>query len=713
MKSSDERGQESRPLAVDLFSGAGGLTLGFEEAGFEVAASVEFDPVHAAVHQFNFPQSAMFCKSVSDITGSEIRQGSSLGNREVFVVFGGPPCQGISLMGKRDIHDARNSLLFEFVRLVEELDPRHFVMENVEGLVKGKYKGLLDEVVSRFRDAGYDVCDPFILQAADFGVPQSRRRLFLCGSKKGLPLPEKPSPVVTPRSVRGEVKAGRLPIGPSVVDALGDLPNADDFPELEEGDAVQASFGKPSSYAMKLRDDACDPDNFGHSRIWKKGLLTSSARTKHTERSKRRFSETAPGSVEPVSRFLRLHPKGISNTLRAGTASDRGAYTAPRPIHPRYPRVITVREAARLHGYPDWFRFHTTKWNGFREIGNSVPVFLGRAVAAQLLKAEGLEPVKGEPLAVGDESLLSLSQDEASWYFGLKRKPIAGRDAGMGSGQKNNRYKRIIEWVFFDHYKKGDSSVSFDRSDFEKAIDALDLKRPKNLGDIIYSVRFRTPMPDSVAAEAPQGKEWVIRGIGKGRYSFDLVERVRIRPNPDILTIKIPDATPEIVRSSAQGDEQALLALVRYNRLIDIFLGVTAYSLQNHLRTTAADIGQVEIDEVYVAVDRYGSQCVIPVQAKAHHDEIGVTQPEQDFAVCNEKWPDLTARPVAVQFMGKGTEGTIALFELSLVDGSLQVARESHYQLVKSEEISEEDLRNARNVSQSAIGSGEGDVLSL
>ena len=253
-----------------------------------------------------------------------------------------------------------------------------------------------------------------------------------------------------------------------------------------------------------------------------------------------------------------------------------------------------------------------------------------------------------------------------------------------------NRYGRIIEWVFTEHYHDGNETVCFERSDFERAAEALGCALPKNLGDIVYSFRFRGDMPEAITSLAPAGKEWMIRGEGKGKYSFRLVEAVRIRPNETMVVTKIPDATPEIISSSALGDEQALLALVRYNRLIDIFLGVTAYSLQNHLRTTVRGVGQIEIDEIYVGVDRFGVQYIIPVQAKGHNDEIGVSQPEQDLRACVEKWPQMQPRSIAVQFM---EDGTIALFELVLQDGSIRVARESHYQLVPADEITQQDRR--------------------
>jgi hypothetical protein len=165
---------------------------------------------------------------------------------------------------------------------------------------------------------------------------------------------------------------------------------------------------------------------------------------------------------------------------------------------------------------------------------------------------------------------------------------------------------------------------------------------------------------------------------------------VRIVPRPDLIAIKIPDATPEIVASYALGDEQALLAKVRYNRLIDIFLGIATYSLQNHLRTTVAGIGQIEVDEIYVGVNRNGQQFVIPVQAKGGSDQLGITQTRQDMACCVQEFPRLACRPVSAQLMA---DDTIALFELTLDGEDVKVVEEKHYRLVPSDEIGDQDLR--------------------
>lgn len=156
---------------------------------------------------------------------------------------------------------------------------------------------------------------------------------------------------------------------------------------------------------------------------------------------------------------------------------------------------------------------------------------------------------------------------------------------------KPNRYQSLISRIFFDRYRPGESSFQFEREDLERAARDIGIDLPKNLGDVIYSVRFRTPLPDEILSTQPLGMEWVIGGAGRAAYRFKLVRINRILPRSDLVTISIPDATPELIRGYALDDEQALLAIVRYNRLIDTFLGLTTYSLQNHLRTTVKGIG--------------------------------------------------------------------------------------------------------------------------
>ena len=162
-----------------------GHSLGFEQAGFDIVAAVEVDPVHAAVHKYNFPKCATLCRDISKLSGSEIREAAAIGKRSVDLVVGGAPCQGFSLIGHRALQDPRNALVADFVRIVCELDARYFVFENVKGLTVGRHKTFLEELVATFEQNGYQVRKPWqVLNAAHYGVPQSRERLILFGAKK-------------------------------------------------------------------------------------------------------------------------------------------------------------------------------------------------------------------------------------------------------------------------------------------------------------------------------------------------------------------------------------------------------------------------------------------------------------------------------------------------------------------------------------------------
>ncbi|WP_441230066.1 DNA cytosine methyltransferase [Tardiphaga sp. 215_C5_N2_1] len=424
----------ARPIGIDLFAGAGGMSLGFEQAGFDVRAAVEIDPIHCSVHKFNFPDCAVLPRSVQEVTGADIRRAAGIGDAPVDVVFGGPPCQGFSLIGHRSFDDPRNQLVLDFVRIVSELDARAFVFENVKGLTVGKQRTFLNEIISAFQDAGYDVRTEWqVLNAAHYGVPQYRERLILLGAKRGTKVPNYPKKMTFAADETPELG---LRIGPSCKDALGDLPNADQFAVLEDGDAVKAKYGKASLYASEMRCQSNDAWHYGFMRAWEPSLMTSSARTGHSEISQSRFSATPPGSVEPISRFFKLSPKGLSNTLRAGTDGARGAFTSPRPIHYAHPRCITVREMARLHGFPDWFRLHATKWHGARQIGNAVPPPLARAVASEVLKALGIRPRRSNRVVeLGDPSLLGMVMSEAAEYFSVS-KPNTKRDRKSGAKKR-------------------------------------------------------------------------------------------------------------------------------------------------------------------------------------------------------------------------------------------------------------------------------------
>ncbi len=424
----------ARPIAVDLFAGAGGLSLGLEQAGFDVVAAVEIDPIHAAIHHYNFPETAVICRDISQITGNDIRNAAHLGKKKVDLVVGGAPCQGFSLIGKRALDDPRNSLVREFVRIVKELDAKYFVFENVKGLTVGKHKAFLEEVIASFEANGYEVQKPWrVLNAYEYGAPQDRERLILIGAKKGIRVPEYP-PVLF-RAAGTVADKIDLPEGPSCKDALNDLPNADEFEILFETDEIKlpkTRWGKAKGYAAEMRVTTPNAWHYGHRRDWNDAVLTSSMRADHTPISRKRFRNTAEGEIEPISRFFKLPSYGVSNTLRAGTDAARGAFTSPRPIHYTYARCVTVREMARLHGFPDWFRFHSTKWHGARQIGNAVAPPMARAIGLAILKSAKIKPQRSSKvLKRTNDKLIRMGMKEASELWGISV-PIGKRDRKSG-----------------------------------------------------------------------------------------------------------------------------------------------------------------------------------------------------------------------------------------------------------------------------------------
>ena len=258
---------------------------------------------------------------------------------------------------------------------------------------------------------------------------------------------------------------------------------------------------------------------------------------------------------------------------------NRHAFTSPRPIHYRHDRCVTVREMARLHGFPDWFRFHVTKWHGARQIGNAVPPPLARAVAETVREALAFEPTcPPGSISLGSLDLLRFGMTGAAAHWGVDV-PIGKRDRKSGARKRKQRdierelaqgqrmsYNAIIERVFLGRYRSGDVEVAFVREDLIDAGSELGVAVLRNLGDVLYTFRYRRPLPKAVLETAPADKEWTIRGAGQAAYPFRLVTVDHVVPNPSLMTIKIPDATPEIVSARAMSDEQAPLAKIRYNR---------------------------------------------------------------------------------------------------------------------------------------------------
>lgn len=228
--------------------------------------------------------------------------------------------------------------------------------------------------------AGYVVVLPVrVLDARNFGVPQTRKRVFVLGYKPSAPpLSYEKIPFKSGDAHTGEA--------PSVWDAIGDLYQLDNYEYLTRADAYDGALGPGSKYSNKLRGSTVGRkrDLAKHA---KRSPLTGCRRSLHTALTVRRFAHTKPGTSESVSRFYRLKKGGIARTIRAGTSRDYGGFTAPRPIHPVAPRCITVREAARLHSFPDRFQFDSTVWHGFRQVGNSVPPLMARAVGSMVKRA--------------------------------------------------------------------------------------------------------------------------------------------------------------------------------------------------------------------------------------------------------------------------------------------------------------------------------------
>ncbi len=400
-----------RPIALDLFSGCGGMSLGLEAAGFDIAASVELDPIHALVHHINFPYSATICQDINHLkTPKLIAQIKEKGfEGEVDLIAGGPPCQGFSHIGKRQLDDPRNSLVFEYVRIIKDIQPKYFIFENVPGIASGQHRQFLDELISEFKRIGYVIAEPIkILDASRFGAPQKRKRLILIGSRKDV------TKANYPLETHDESEQNFNTVG----DAISDLATIPAFVGQDIG--VDASKLDYSGFRKSL---ALMPSGAYHlchkrqtdGRVW--GHIGS----QHTPQSTMKFLSTEPGTVEKTSRFFKLSPSGLCNTLRAGTTSDKGAHTAPRPIHYLEPRCITIREAARLHTFPDWFQFHRTIWHGFREIGNAVIPLLAKSLGAEIIQCLNLDvnSLKICELPEIDSQYLTYNMGMASDYWNV------------------------------------------------------------------------------------------------------------------------------------------------------------------------------------------------------------------------------------------------------------------------------------------------------
>lgn len=342
---------------VDLFCGTGGFSLGAHKAGFEVPAAFDIDPILTSSFSNNFPTTKLHLQDVSVLTGEQLLRAAG-GN--LAGIIGGPPCQGFSNIGRRDVTDTRRKLLGHFFRLIKETQPRFFVMENVPGLAQEHGKAELGQALA-ILGGNYGLTGPTVLDAADFGAATRRKRLFVIGIR---------TDVCPPLSMQAIQIKRHKPA--TVREAISDLALARRLREDSSGfDRWKITKRGPANwYSRQLRS--------------KDGLFSGQMETKHTAEVTNRFSKVEPGTIDKIGRHPRLEWSGQCPTLRAGTGSDKGSYQSVRPIHPDENRVITVREGARLQGFPDSHIFHPTIWHSFRMIGNSVSPVISYALLQSL-----------------------------------------------------------------------------------------------------------------------------------------------------------------------------------------------------------------------------------------------------------------------------------------------------------------------------------------
>ncbi|MBM3157689.1 MAG: DNA cytosine methyltransferase [Chloroflexi bacterium] len=364
---------------IDLFCGAGGLSLGAARAGFTVRGAVDIDPEATIAHKLNFPDTVHLQTDVLGLTGQSLRDSLGLKNGDLTGMISGPPCQGFSSIGRRDKDDARNKLFAEFFRIVAEARPTFFLAENVPGIMREGNNEIRNKAFLYIEDK-YIILPAMTIRASDYGAPTTRTRIFFFGY-----LPDEME-ALTADSFKPPADTENV----LVKDALRGLPTKinPNWRREAQGWRVVHVHGN-GYYASRLHGHV--PAGVGCSsamkRLKNESRASGSLGTVHSPRVAERYAKVECGKYDCVSKSYRLDPNGFCPTLRAGTGPDQGSFQAVRPLHPTENRVITPREAARLNGFPDWFQFSPTKWHSFRQIGSSVSPIVAESVLTVIRRA--------------------------------------------------------------------------------------------------------------------------------------------------------------------------------------------------------------------------------------------------------------------------------------------------------------------------------------
>ena len=369
-----------RPTVIDLFSGAGGLSVGFEQAGFNLLAANDFDKCAAATYQLNHPRTRFLFGPIERLTQQDLLEAAGLRRGDLDVLVGGPPCQAFSIYNhQRGLQDERSGLFRHYLRIVSGLMPRFVVIENVTGIKSVSGGQAVNEIRTELRSLGYHV-DSRTLKAEEYGVPQERRRIFFLGSRDGCEV-QWPRPTNT---AEYDMMATLRGLGPlvTVSEAIGDLPPLDIGAGSEE---MAYTSGAKSKYQRLLRAGAHQVFNhiapqLAPINIERMSYIPQGGSWRDLPYHLLPAGMKLARRSDHTKRYGRLHPDRQASTILTKCDFHWGAY-----IHPEQDRTITVREAARFQSFPDSFRFLGSRVKQYKQVGNAVPPIVAQAVAGAVL----------------------------------------------------------------------------------------------------------------------------------------------------------------------------------------------------------------------------------------------------------------------------------------------------------------------------------------